>query len=473
MRLPARSLPSVLILTLLLLFAASQAASAKVESVRATQVTATTATFDVHSVRPGNVRSAVVQLGGRKTGVAVSKIKRAARRGRLQVRLPRHWRGAIASARSSRSLTPKLVIETRRGSGPGTTSAPAPAPVAAPQPGLSPAPRPAPAPAPTPDPASVPSPSPAPPPAPPVSISGRTYYVSSTGSDSSSGTSPQSAWRTVTRANRASLAPGDGILFQGGATFSDDSLMPESSGAAGAPLVFGSYGTGQATLTKGVWFNSKSWLTFSDLSFTGSSQGVSGSINGTGSRNIVIERSTFTNLGIAVNAANHDDRDWTVRNNHIDGTRDSGVILNGDGHVVEGNTILNTGTDSSIPYGKHGIYLKSANSRVTGNTIRSFEANGVSTRYRNAVIEDNVISGGQIGIGWFQNDTAGGTSFWRNNTISGTTTVCLYVSRSDDAGSTRESFVVSGNRLSRTQSSYYTDFQPTSGSYSLLPNIQL
>jgi hypothetical protein len=471
MRLPARTLPSALIIAVLCLLALSQAAFAKVESVQPSRVTQTTATFDLHSIGSVEVRSAAVRLGTRRTSVSIAKVKRAARTGLLRVRLPHHWRGAIVSR--SRSASPKLIVKTRPGKGSGAAApAPAPAP-SAPASDPAPAPSTSSAPQPTADPASAPDPPAAPAPAPQASITGRAYYVSPSGSDTNAGTSPQAAWRTVARANRASLSPGDGILFQGGATFSDDALMPDASGAQGSPLVFGSYGTGKASFTKGAWFMSKSWLAFTDLSFTGSSQGVSGSINGSGSDHILVQDSSFADLGIAVNAANHSDSDWTLRNNHIDGIRDSGVILNGDGHVVDGNTILNTGTDSSIPYGKHGIYLKSSDSRVTGNTIRSFEANGVSTRYRNAVIEDNVISGGQIGIAWFQNDPDSGTSFWRNNTISETSTVSLYVSRSDDAGATRESFVVSGNRLTRAGSSYYTDFQPTSGAYTLLPNIQL
>ena len=205
--------------------------------------------------------------------------------------------------------------------------------------------------------------------------------------------------------------------------------------------------------------------------FTSSSQGVSASYSGTGSANIVVQNSSFRGLGIAINAANPSDRNWTLRNNSIDGTRDSGFILNGDGHVAQDNSIVHTGTDHSIPYGKHGIYLKSSNSRATGNDIRDFESEGISTRYRNAVIENNTISEGQVGIGWYQNDSQAGTSYWRNNTISRTTAACLYVSPSDSAGKTRESFVISNNRLSKS-SGNYTDLQPTSGTYSVSSNTQ-
>ncbi|HZE04136.1 MAG TPA: hypothetical protein VE127_02865, partial [Solirubrobacteraceae bacterium] len=41
---------------------------------------------------------------------------------------------------------------------------------------------------------------------------GTTYYVSPSGSDSDSGTSPSRAWRTVKQVDRAALKPGDQVL---------------------------------------------------------------------------------------------------------------------------------------------------------------------------------------------------------------------------------------------------------------------
>src|SRR2546428_13415381 len=74
------------------------------------------------------------------------------------------------------------------------------------------------------------------------------YYVSPSGADGNAGTSSGSAWRTVHRVNNASLQAGDSVLFEGGQTFSDETLMPAQSGAAGAPITFSSYGTGRATI---------------------------------------------------------------------------------------------------------------------------------------------------------------------------------------------------------------------------------
>src|SRR5439155_6167764 len=98
-----------------------------------------------------------------------------------------------------------------------------------------------------------------------------TYYVSSGGSDANAGTSPASAWRTVSKVNNARLAPGDSVLFEGGSTFSDAPLMPGASGSAGSPITFSSFGSGRATISNtsgAVWFSGKSYLTFANLGLT-------------------------------------------------------------------------------------------------------------------------------------------------------------------------------------------------------------
>ena len=55
-----------------------------------------------------------------------------------------------------------------------------------------------------------------------------TYYVSPSGSDTNAGT-VAAPWKTVARVNRASLSPGDTVLFQGGAAFSDPPATTISS----------------------------------------------------------------------------------------------------------------------------------------------------------------------------------------------------------------------------------------------------
>src|SRR5690348_15573505 len=93
-----------------------------------------------------------------------------------------------------------------------------------------------------------------------------TYYVSPSGHDTSSGRSPAHAWRTLKKVDEARLAPGDTVLLQGGARFADSPLIPPSSGRPGAPITFSSYGSGQANVRHGIWFESRSNLVFDDLS---------------------------------------------------------------------------------------------------------------------------------------------------------------------------------------------------------------
>jgi hypothetical protein len=298
----------------------------------------------------------------------------------------------------------------------------------------------------------------------PVPITGTTYYVSASGSDSNSGTSPDQAWKTVRQANRAVLAPGDGVLFQGGATFSDDTLMPERGGASGHPVVYGSYGDGRARLPKGVWFRGKDDLAFQNLALPGVTQGLQG--HG--------DRITVQGLALEGNSVGiySDGDDWTVEANTVDHSGDSGMILIGKRYTVRANLITDTGLDSSISYGKHGIYLKVVDALVTDNTIRGFSDNGVSVRYRNSRIERNTISKGPIGIAWFQYDTVAGTSTWRANDISQTTAAGMYVSSTDQAGPTRESFVISANRIAPA-SGRHLDLPSIQGTYSVLGNLQV
>ena len=282
-----------------------------------------------------------------------------------------------------------------------------------------------------------------------AAITGRRYYVSRSGSDSNSGTSPSQPWRTVGRVNGARLRPGDGVLFEGGQTFSGATLRPGSSGAAGRPIVFGSYGKDQATITQGVWFIDHDYLTFDNLSL-GPQSGLQGGNNsGHTASHIVVQRCTISlgasnpRVGIYSNG-----NDWTIADNTVEDIGNSGMLLNGDTDTISGNTITNVGLDRSISYGKHGIYLIVSNATVTNNNISHFQADGISPRLPNSTISGNIISDGPIGIGFFEYDTTAGTSHWTNNTITGTTAAGIYVNGgSGGLHPTIERFVISGNTI--------------------------
>lgn len=78
-----------------------------------------------------------------------------------------------------------------------------------------------------------------------------TYYVDArAGSDSNSGLSASSAWRTVEQVNRQDFKPGDTILFHAGDSYAA-TLNPGTSGTAAAPITFGAYGSGPAPVFNG------------------------------------------------------------------------------------------------------------------------------------------------------------------------------------------------------------------------------
>jgi parallel beta-helix repeat protein len=71
-----------------------------------------------------------------------------------------------------------------------------------------------------------------------------TYYVDcSSGSDSRAGTSTTSAWRTLTKANGASLRPGDSLLLKSGCQWPGP-LKARWNGTASSRITIGTYGGG-------------------------------------------------------------------------------------------------------------------------------------------------------------------------------------------------------------------------------------
>lgn len=91
-------------------------------------------------------------------------------------------------------------------------------------------------------------------------IQAATYYVSSLGKDSNSGTSTSAAWATIAKVNKTNFLPGDIVLFEGGKTFSGGiyfgtitaGTIARVKGTADKPIVFGSYGTGRAIISSGL-----------------------------------------------------------------------------------------------------------------------------------------------------------------------------------------------------------------------------
>ena len=273
-----------------------------------------------------------------------------------------------------------------------------------------------------------------------------TYYVSPSGNDRASGRSPKQAWRSVSRVNDARLVPGDVVLFKSDATFSDATLTPPTSGAAGAPIVFASYGKGKATIANpggAVWFSGRSYVTFQNLLLTtGNSDGVIFAGSSEASTHVTVRNSVLRDSNYAaVNQPNSRDSGWLFRNNLIQHVGDSGMLLAGSNDVVWGNTIKDVGWNPALAYGKHGIYSKGRSILIAHNRIVGFpNGSGISLRFSGARVVDNRISYGSTAISSYHEDDQIGTSYVQGNRISSITRAAFYY----DVGG-GENFVLTGN----------------------------
>lgn len=77
-----------------------------------------------------------------------------------------------------------------------------------------------------------------------------TYYLDPAGNDANPGTSPNLPWRSVARINGTYLAPGSRLLFKRGGLWRE--RLFAQSGTAGAPILYGAYGSGPKPIISGA-----------------------------------------------------------------------------------------------------------------------------------------------------------------------------------------------------------------------------
>jgi hypothetical protein len=311
-----------------------------------------------------------------------------------------------------------------------------------------------------------------------------TFYVSPNGNDSAAGTAPGSAWRTVAKVDSTHLGPGDTVLFQGGATFGG-MLQPQGSGSAGSPISFGSYGGGKANIAGGIQLASQSWLSFDGLrvdtgawQHAGNTRGIRTSDSGSGVQHVVVRNSEFVNVAIGLLFSNHRDRDWSISNNLIRNTRDSGILIFdpsvrneiGASHLTfTGNRILSTGLDRSITWKKHGVYDIGTDLVWRNNVISGFSEGGFSLRARGNTLIGNTITGGPYAIYYSPYDSTPGKTTIANNRISNVTQGAITL---DSSGETRdvENFVLANNAISTKGNAPGIRILGTRGSVSIVGN---
>lgn len=179
--------------------------------------------------------------------------------------------------------------------------------------------------------------------APPVT----THYVSPQGDDQNDGSSPGQAWRSLARAERVALEPGDRLLLEGGARFSGTiTVNGTEAGSADRPVVIGSYGEGRATVvakgTPGISVHNTAGVQIRDLTLTGNRAAYTGDggINLYADRpgggrldGVTISGVTVSGfrVGIAVGGAEKGNgfKDLTIRQSQLHGNKDAGLLTYG------------------------------------------------------------------------------------------------------------------------------------------------
>jgi len=100
------------------------------------------------------------------------------------------------------------------------------------------------------------------------------YYISSDGDDSNSGTSQDQSWQTISKVNQTVFKPGDRIMFRGGDTFEGTIRIDGlDAGSESSRLEITSYGAGRAVISggneEGLVADSCIYLTIENLEFSG------------------------------------------------------------------------------------------------------------------------------------------------------------------------------------------------------------
>lgn len=211
-----------------------------------------------------------------------------------------------------------------------------------------------------------------------LSYSGKSYYVSPSGSDTNLG-SIDSPWKDI-EASVIKILPGDVLYLRGGEYVPGYSIYIRkwSGGAPGLYKTIRSYPGEVAQLRKYGFLVEGSYIRIEHLVFTG---GAGVGFEGTGSK---IFNCTFRGP-----------LSWSM------------ISVGGDDALVEGNTLEMQG--SSMGTQGHGIYLSHGSGAVIrNNTIsgsvegygihvfdqrRSQDAPSFFRRIRNAVVEGNTVTG--------------------------------------------------------------------------------
>ena len=221
---------------------------------------------------------------------------------------------------------------------------------------------------------------------------GTAYYVDSeNGNDENDGTSPESAWKTLSRANANTFAPGDSLLLRAGQTF-EGPFAANGSGSKDAPVTVTSYGEGGRPLIysaeKTVLFfivNVSGWA-IDGIDFTGSSAAAIAVIGFERAvEDIMVKNCTFRDLyreddntSMAAISVNCSGAGAAVNNIHLDSLKffDVGWAIHTNGQNIEDDEGVFVSPEESYnsDFLFENLYIENA---VYGGIVLSSLRNGL------------------------------------------------------------------------------------------------
>ena len=247
---------------------------------------------------------------------------------------------------------------------------------------------------------------------------GTDYYLSPGGDDSASGTSPEKAWKSISKINATVFKPGDNIMFEGGKTFSGSlSFDIDDSGTPDNPVTVGSYREGRAIISSGsktgLHAANTSGFIVKDLIFIGAGAHIEKNFSGIF---FFTDLDTVKPEHIRIDNVEVSGYRWTGIAIHGDKKGSSGFrdvrITNAEVHDNGDKGISTSGPQPPGDWGHKDIYV--SNCRVynirgisgknghSGNGIILSSLDGgiieYCIAYNNGEFSDDPDSGGPIGI---------------------------------------------------------------------------
>lgn len=274
-----------------------------------------------------------------------------------------------------------------------------------------------------------------------------TYYVdSNVGNDANSGTSVTSPWSTISKVNGTTFNPGDQILFKKGTTWFNTTLNVTSSGTSTAPIVYGSYGSGELPVLDGTrtlqnicLSDAKDYVTIQEIRFINANgEGTVRIKNGTGVKvqncEFLITAHGGVFLQATVNAFVLNNKMWTPEGNlakQTDGVyiqRTTGTIVDGN-NIVISNTNLDEHCDGIQSFQDTDVtirnnYIEQINLKTYNSQgIYMTEGSGTNFFYNNVVKCPNTHSS----VMGYDNITTTGTVRAYGNTLIGGGSGVFYI----------------------------------------------